>query len=47
MSYARADIEFKRQALCQVFPDALVPPRGARLLINGADLVGWMRRMQP
>lgn len=47
MRYARVDIEFKPQALCQVFSDVLVPPRGGRLLINGADLVGWLRRMQP
>ena len=45
--YARVDIELKRQAHCQVFPDVLVPPRGGRLLINGADLVGWLHRMQP
>ncbi len=45
MRYARADIDLKRQALSQVFPDALAPPRGGRLLINGADLVGWLRRM--
>jgi integrase/recombinase XerD len=45
MRYARADIDLKRQALSQVFPDALTPPRGGRLLINGAGLAGWLRRM--
>ena len=45
MRYARADIELKRQALSQVFPDALAPPRGGRLLIDGSDLVGWLRRI--
>jgi integrase/recombinase XerD len=45
MRYARADLDLKRQALSQVFPDALAPPRGGRLLLNGADLVGWLRRM--
>lgn len=45
MRYARADIDLKRQALSQVFPDALAPPRGGRLLIDGADLVGWLRRI--
>ena len=45
MRYARADIDLKRQALSQVFPDALAPPKGGRLLIDGADLVGWLRRV--
>jgi|GEM_PF-2321766 len=45
MRYARADIDLKRQALSQVLPDALAPPRGGRLLLNGADLVGWLRKM--
>jgi hypothetical protein len=29
MRYARADLDLKRQALSQVFPDALAPPRAA------------------
>jgi integrase/recombinase XerD len=45
MRYARADLDLKRQALSQVFPDALAPPRGGRLLVDGADLMGWLRRM--
>lgn len=45
MRYARVDLDLKRQALSQVFPDALAPPRGGRLLIDGADLVGWLRRI--
>ena len=45
MRYARADIDLKRQALSQVFPETLAPPRACRLLINGADLIGWLRRM--
>lgn len=45
MRYARADIDLKRQALSQVFPDALAPPRGGRLMLDGRDLVGWLRRM--
>jgi integrase/recombinase XerD len=45
MRYARADLDLKRQALSQVFPDALAPARGGRLLIDGSDLVGWLRRM--
>lgn len=45
MRYARADLDLKRQALSQVFPDALAPPRGGRLLIDGSDVVGWLRRI--
>jgi integrase/recombinase XerD len=45
MRYARADLDLKRQALSQVFPAALAPPRGGHLLIDGKDLLGWLRRM--
>ena len=45
MRYARADLDLKRQALSQVFPDAIAPPRGGRLLLDGADMVGWLRRL--
>ena len=45
MRYARADIDLKRQAISQVFPDALAPPRGGRFQPDGRDLVGWLRRM--
>ena len=45
MRYARADIDLKRQAIAQVFPDALAPPRGGRFQPDGSDLVGWLRRM--
>jgi site-specific recombinase XerD len=45
MRYARADIDLKRQALTQVFPDALKPPRGSRVVIDGTDLTGWLRRL--
>jgi integrase/recombinase XerD len=45
MRYARADIDLKRQALSQVFPEALAPPRGGRLIINGAELIPWLRRL--
>jgi hypothetical protein len=39
----RADLDLKRQALSQVFPDALAPPPGGRLLIDRSDVVGWLR----
>ncbi len=45
MRYARADLDLKRQALSQVFPDALTPPKGGRWLMDGSDMVGWLRRL--
>ena len=45
MRYARADLDLKRRALAQVFPDAVTPPPGGRLLLDGTDLVGWLRRI--
>lgn len=45
MRYARADLDLKRQALSQVFPDALSPPRGGHVLLDGRELVKWLRRM--
>jgi hypothetical protein len=45
MRYARADIDLKRRALAQAFPDGIAPPPGGRLLLDGADLVTWMRRL--
>jgi site-specific recombinase XerD len=45
MRYARADLDLKRQALSQVFPDALAPPPAGRLILDGSDMVGWLRRL--
>lgn len=45
MRYARADIDLKRQAISQVFPDALAPPRAGQFRPTGRDLLGWLRRM--
>lgn len=45
MRYARADIDLKRQALAQVFPEILAPPKGGAYLFNGVDLTGWLRRL--
>jgi integrase/recombinase XerD len=45
MVYARADLDLKRQALLQVFPDAPRPPRGGRVGIKQLDVVGWLRRI--
>lgn len=45
MHYARADLDLKRQALAQVFPDALTPPRAGRLSPQHLEIVGWLRRL--
>jgi integrase/recombinase XerD len=45
MVYARADLDLKRQALAQVFPDAPRPPRGGRVGLGHIDVVGWLRRI--
>jgi len=45
MVYARADMDLKRQALLQVFPDAPRPPRGGKLGPHHLDVVGWLRRL--
>mgnify|MGYP000022345809 CR=1 FL=1 len=45
MVYARADLDLKRQALAQVFPDVLPTPVAGHLGIPERDLVGWLRRL--
>lgn len=45
MCYARADIDLKREALAQVFPDVLAPPKGGAFLFHDDDLTGWLRRL--
>jgi integrase/recombinase XerD len=45
MRYARADIDLKRQALAQVFPEVLVPPKGGAFVFHGDGLTGWLRRL--
>jgi integrase/recombinase XerD len=45
MRYARADIDLKRQALSQVFPEALAPPRAGHLVIKGPEIIPWLRRL--
>ena len=44
MRYARADVDLKRAARSQVFPEALAPPKG-RLTIDRADITGWLRAL--
>lgn len=45
MRYARADLDMKRQALLQVFPDVLAPAPADRRTSARAPIVDWMRRL--
>ena len=45
MRYARADIDLKRAALSQVFPEALAPPKRARLAADDTDITRWLRHL--
>jgi integrase/recombinase XerD len=45
MRYARADIDLKRQALTQVFPDALAPPKAGAYLPIDTNITDWLRRL--
>jgi len=45
MVYARADLDLKRQALTQVFPDILPIPVAGHLAVPETDLVNWLKRL--
>ena len=45
MNYAKADMDIKRQALAQVFPDVLGAPRAGRIGLERLDVVEWLRRI--
>jgi Phage integrase family len=45
MRYARADLDLKRQALAQVFPDALGAPKAGGFALRGTELTRWLRRL--
>ena len=45
MRYARVDIDLKRTALSQVFPEALAPPNGGRLAPDRTDIAAWLRQL--
>jgi site-specific recombinase XerD len=45
MRYARSDLDLKRQALSQVFPDILATNSKAHVLFNPDDLSNWLRRL--
>ncbi|MBP2435158.1 integrase/recombinase XerD [Bradyrhizobium diazoefficiens] len=45
MTYARADIDLKRQALMQVFPEILAPPRAGHVSSAAINIVDWLKRL--
>jgi hypothetical protein len=45
MRYARADLDLKRQALAQVFPDVLGAPKAGTMAPHGTELTRWLRRL--
>ena len=45
MRYARADIDVKRQALAQVFPESLAAPVAGHVQFDGSELESWLRRL--
>lgn len=46
MVYARADLDMKRQALLQVFPDALATPKAGNTgVLARIGLIDWLRRL--
>ncbi len=45
MVYARADLDLKREALAQVFPDVLPTPSAGHLAIPEQNLVSWLKRL--
>lgn len=45
MRYARADVDLKRAALSQVFPETLGAPSGGHRSIQEASLDDWLRRL--
>ena len=45
MRYARADLDMKRQALSQVFPETLAPPIAPHVLFDPNGLSKWLQRL--
>jgi integrase/recombinase XerD len=45
MRYAKADIDMKRQALLQVFPDVLATESGDRRTFERVPIAEWMKRL--
>ncbi len=45
MRYARADLDLKRQALAQVFPEVLAPVKGGAFVFRDDNVIAWLRRL--
>lgn len=45
MTYARADLDLKRQALMQVFPEILAPPRAGHVTSVAVNIIDWLKRL--
>jgi site-specific recombinase XerD len=45
MRYAKADMDLKRQALAQVFPETLSAPTAGKMRLDGSELADWLRRL--
>jgi integrase/recombinase XerD len=45
MIYARADLDVKRQALMQVFPEVLAPPHAGHVTLATVNIVDWLKRL--
>lgn len=45
MRYARADMDLKRQALSQVFPETLGAPAAGKVRLDGSELSSWLQRL--
>src|ERR1035437_3391940 len=45
MRYARADMDLKRQALAQVFPETLAAPAAGRVRLDGSEISSWLRHL--
>ncbi len=45
MNYARVDIDIKREALAQVFPDFGPPPAAGKLSMGEMNIINWLRRL--
>jgi len=46
MRYAKADMDLKRQALSQVFPETLAAPAGGKMRLEGTEISTWLRRLK-
>ncbi len=45
MRYAKADMDLKRQALSQVFPEILAAPAGGKMRLDGTEITRWLKRL--